>query len=64
MIDERQSLHPEDREPWEHESWVRELDALVRPSLMVTPPADVQQSILAAVLLAAAHRSTVALPHA
>lgn len=54
MLEDRQPVHPEDREPWEHEPWVRELDALVRPSLMMAPPADVQQSILAAVLLAAA----------
>jgi hypothetical protein len=50
MIDHRQS---DSREPWEHEPWVRELDALVRPSLVVDPPAEVQRSILAAVLVTA-----------
>ena len=49
MIDERQ--------PWE-----RELDDLVRPSLVVEPPADVQQSILAAVLLATAPPRPPAMP--
>lgn len=34
--------------------WERELDALVRPSLVVDPPADVQRGILAAVLQATA----------
>jgi hypothetical protein len=34
--------------------WERDLDALVRPSLVVDPPADVQRMILAAVLQAAA----------
>jgi hypothetical protein len=34
--------------------WERELDVLVRPALVVDPPADVQRSILAAVLRAAA----------
>lgn len=53
MIDRWQPVHSDDREPWEHEPWVHELDALVRPSLMMAPPADVQRSILAAVLLAA-----------
>jgi hypothetical protein len=38
----------------ERPAWERELDALVRPSLVVDPPADVQRSILSAVLLAAA----------
>lgn len=50
MLDERQ---PHAQEPWEREAWVQELDALVGPSLVVEPPADVQRSILAAVLLAA-----------
>jgi len=34
--------------------WERDLDALVRPVLVVDPPDDVQQSILAAVLRATA----------
>ena len=34
--------------------WERDLDALVRPSLVVDPPADLQRSILAAVLQATA----------
>jgi hypothetical protein len=33
-------------------AWERELDALVRPAFVVEPPADLQQSILAAVLQA------------
>ena len=40
------------REPWESEPWVGELDALVRPTFLVEPPADMQRSVLAAVLLA------------
>jgi hypothetical protein len=35
-------------------SWERELDTLVRSSLVVDPPSDVQRSILAAVLQATA----------
>jgi hypothetical protein len=35
-------------------TWERELDALVRPVLLVDPPADVQRAILAAVLQATA----------
>jgi hypothetical protein len=34
--------------------WERDLDALVRPALVVDPPADVQRAILAAVLQATA----------
>ncbi|MCC7370832.1 MAG: hypothetical protein IT306_20605 [Chloroflexi bacterium] len=48
----------QEREPWEREPWVRELDALVRPALLAEPPPAVQQSILAAVLLAAAAQPT------
>jgi len=35
-------------------AWERDLDALVRPSLVIEPPADIQRSILAAVLQATA----------
>jgi hypothetical protein len=56
MIDERLSQEPES---WEREPWVRELDDLVRSSLVMAPPAQVQQSILAAVLLAAAPQHVV-----
>jgi hypothetical protein len=35
-------------------AWERDLDALVRPSLVLDPPPDVQQAILAAVMHAAA----------
>jgi hypothetical protein len=38
----------------EQPTWERQLDALVRPSFVVAPPPDVQRSILAAVLQAAA----------
>jgi len=48
-MDHRQLWEPNDRPAWE-----RDLDALVRPSLVMDPPADVQQAILAAVLQAAA----------
>ena len=46
----------DDRQLWldEQPAWERDLDALVRPSLVVDPPADVQRSILAAVLQATA----------
>ena len=47
-MDDRRALF-DDRPAWE-----RDLDALVRPSLVVDPPADVQRAILAAVLQAAA----------
>lgn len=57
MIDDRK---PSAREPWEDEAWVRDLDALVRPSFVVSPPAHVQQTILAAVLLAAAAQPVAA----
>ena len=40
--------------PDEQPAWERDLDAMVRPSFTIDPPADVQQSILAAVLQAAA----------
>jgi hypothetical protein len=40
----------------ERPSWERDLDVLVRPSLVVDPPADLQRSILAAVLQATAAR--------
>lgn len=45
----------EDRQLWPdgQPTWERDLDALVRPSFMIDPPADVQRSILAAVLQAA-----------
>jgi hypothetical protein len=39
-----------DRQP----AWERQLDTLVRPSFLMAPPPEVQQSILAAVLQAAA----------
>lgn len=39
--------------PDQRPAWERDLDALVRPSLLIDPPADVQRSILAAVLQAA-----------
>lgn len=39
----------------EHQPWERELDALVRPALLIEPPPAVQHSILAAVLQATAH---------
>ena len=48
-MDDRQLWESNDRPAWE-----RDLDVLVRPSLLIDPPADVQQSILAAVLQAAA----------
>lgn len=35
-------------------AWVRDLDALVRPTLVAEPPVDVQSAILAAVLQATA----------
>lgn len=56
MIDERPTWGDDTRgdDAWEREPWVRELDGLVRPSLVMEPPAQVQQSILAAVLLATA----------
>lgn len=59
MMHERHTWdrHAEPLEPRE-----RELDALVRPSLVVDPPADVQASILAAVLLAAAPPQPVPMP--
>ena len=44
-----------DRRTWELDDrprWERDLDALVRPTLVVDPPADVQRSILRAVLQA------------
>ena len=44
-----------DRRTWELDDrprWERDLDALVRPTLVVDPPAEVQRSILAAVLQA------------
>jgi hypothetical protein len=47
----------DDRQLWDLEgrpAWERDLDALVRPALVVDPPADVQRSILAAVLQATA----------
>lgn len=47
-MDDRRALF-DDRPAWE-----RDLDALVRPSLVLDPPAHVQQAILAAVLQAAA----------
>jgi hypothetical protein len=43
----------DDRQLWDlgdPPAWERDLDALVRPSLLVDPPAHVQASILAAVL--------------
>ena len=49
LMDDRQLWEPNDQPAWE-----RDLDALVRPSLVMDPPADVQQAILAAVLQAAA----------
>lgn len=60
MLDDRrpETSGASEREPWESEAWVGELDALVRPTLLVTPPADVQSSILAAVLLAATPQPT------
>ena len=58
MVNERLSR---EREPWESEPWVRELDDLVRPSLLMAPPTDVQHAILAAVLLAASPQP-VAIP--
>lgn len=39
----------------EQPAWERDLDALVRPALVLDPPPDVQQSILAAALQATAH---------
>jgi len=47
----------EDRQLWDlgdPPAWERDLDALVRPSLLIDPPAHVQASILAAVLQATA----------
>ena len=47
----------DDRQLWDRgnsPAWERDLDALVRPSLLIEPPADVQASILAAVMQAAA----------
>jgi hypothetical protein len=42
---------------WDVEpAWERELDRLARPALMVAPPPDAQQAILAAVLQAAAEQ--------
>lgn len=56
-MDDRQ-LWPDGRPRWE-----RDVDALARQSLLVDPPADVQRSILAAVLQAAAtHVPIVATP--
>lgn len=58
----------DDRQLWTDgaPSWERDLDTLVRPSLVTEPPADVQASILAAVLHATAAPqqlpSTVAAP--
>ena len=48
-MDHRQLWESDERPTWE-----RDLDALVRTSLVIDPPADVQRSILAAVLQAAA----------
>jgi hypothetical protein len=48
-MDRRQLWESDDRPAWE-----RDLDALVRPSLVTDPPPAVQQAILAAVLQAAA----------
>ena len=48
-MDDRQLWEPNDQPAWE-----RDLDALVRPALVVDPPPDVRQAILAAVLQAAA----------
>ncbi len=50
----------DDRQLWTNgqPAWERDLDALVRPSLLIDPPADVQRSILAAVLQATAPAQT------
>jgi hypothetical protein len=63
MIDERPNRNGDPGDAWEREPWVRELDMLVRPTLVTEPPPDVQQSILAAVLLATAPQP-VAIPGA
>ena len=61
MNEMRAAWHHDDA--WEREPWVQELDELVRPSLVMAPPPEVQQSILAAVLLATAPQP-VAVPGA
>lgn len=54
----------DDRQLWPdgQPAWERDVDALVRPSLLIDPPADVQRSILATVLQATARTQAAAMP--